>query len=43
MASVFDLQVAEKMEGLRPSGLSDLSGIRQHVSGGPRSPVSQEN
>lgn len=39
-ASVFDLQAAEKMEGLRPSRLTDLPEVRQRVSGGPRSPVS---
>lgn len=35
-----DLQVAEKMEGLRARRLSDLSKVRQHVRSGPQSPVS---
>lgn len=33
------MRQAEKMDGLTSSKLSDLLKVRQHVSGGPRSPV----
>lgn len=33
------MRQAEKMDGLTSSKLSDLPKVRQHVSGGPRSPV----